>query len=339
MKFNTLVVCQDLLSTEGYHMQNRIESAYEVMEKMVNGLERRKGNYFGDLMRKHLRSCTNGLRLILMLLNLHALMINAGSQSNGVMIACGTNSHWFARWALGCETRMGYVLKQNQAIAIDVLKEMVNEFVERIEKEIEQPERAWMLVCGLVYTIITFHGSLRGNDGLKVHYPTLIKYWEKGNYDQMENRKGAKPPHIIVPLMGRFKGEQGGRCHLLLMANVSNSGIEIRKSLLLLLTMRKRMNIHSVWLFCDKQGDKIKFDDMNDTVLGVIEVIKEKDESNRLEIQEFNIREDFSINRLFRRGSSTNAQMLEIPTDIIELVNRWKKGGTSKRTKSQDVND
>ena len=33
MKFNTLVVCQGLLRTEGYHIQNRIESAYKVTDK------------------------------------------------------------------------------------------------------------------------------------------------------------------------------------------------------------------------------------------------------------------------------------------------------------------
>ena len=75
MRFDKWEGCQELLLTGDYDMQEKTESPYEVMEKMVNGLERRKGNYFGDLMRKHLRSCTNGLRLILMLLNLHALMI------------------------------------------------------------------------------------------------------------------------------------------------------------------------------------------------------------------------------------------------------------------------
>ena len=89
--------------------------------------------------------------------------------------------------------------------------------------------------------------------------------------------------------------------------------------------MRKRLGINAAWLFCDKSGNKLKFEEMNDTILDIMELIKEKDENNNLELNELNIREEFSINRSFCRGSSTRAQLLEIPTDIIEIVNRWKK--------------
>lgn len=50
----------------------------------------------------------------------------------------------------------------------------------------------------------------------------LINYVEKGRLDQ-------EICHVVVPLFGRFKGETGKRCHLLLLANVINSGIQMRK--------------------------------------------------------------------------------------------------------------
>ena len=39
----------------------------------------------------------------------------------------------------------------------------------------------------------------------------------------------AKHPHIVAPLMGRFKGETGERNLLLCMVNVTASGIPVRK--------------------------------------------------------------------------------------------------------------
>ena len=254
-----------------------------------------------------------------------SIMLNSGIMSNGVLAKCGTNSIWFERWSLGCETRMGYVLKQNKAITIDVLVGVVNEFVKDIVKCGEDYEAAWMKICGLAYAVITFHASLRGNEGLKVHFPTLEKYWEKGNVEPTSQRRDQPPPHVIVPIYGRFKGKQGKRCHLLLLANITKSGINIRGSINIIRQARFKLGINSVWLFCDKQGNKMSIDDMNDIILDMIEQIKEKDKDNELDLKEYNVREEFSINRSFRRGSSTRAQVLEISTDIIELVNRWKK--------------
>ena len=256
------------------------------------------------------------------------VLLNAGTQANGILANCGTNSIWFSRWALGCETRMGYVLKQNKAISIEVLKEMINLFVKKLNEAQIMSEEWWKLVSGLTYSVITFHASLRGSEGLKVHQPTLEKHWDKGNYDELKGDN--KPPHVIVPLLGRFKGEQGERCHLLPLLNRSGSGVQIRQIINIMQTARSKMNVKSVWLFCDLQGNRMKFDEMNDVVLDILEELKEGDESNDLELKEFTIREDFSINRSFRRGSSTRAQVLEVPTDIIEIVNRWKKIERSK---------
>ena len=220
---------------------------------------------------------------------------------------------------------MGYVLKQNKAITIDVLKSVINEFEKEISKYEEDYKKAWEKICGLVYVVITFHASLRENKGLKVHFSALEKYWEKGNYVDTKSQRGAKSQHVIVPIYGRFKGEQGKRCHLLPYANVTQSRINIRVSINIMRLARKILGIKSIWLFCNLKGNKMKFDDMNDVILDMIEQVKEKDDNNKLELNEYNMREEFSINCSFRRGSSTRAQVLEISTEIIEMVNQWKK--------------
>ena len=110
----------------------------------------------------------------------------------------------------------------------------------------------------------------------------------------------------------------------------SSSGFNIREELQVILRMRGLWNIKSVWLFSDIKGNKLSFDQMNDIFLDKMEIIKTMDTPAANDLSDYNIQEDFSINCLFRIGSSTAAQVAQIPTDIIELVNRWKKIKRSK---------
>ena len=89
----------------------------------------------------------------------------------------------------------------------------------------------------------------------------------------------------------------------------------------------------SIWLFTDVNGNKVYFSYMNEIILERLEHIQENDSKEKLGLQEFDIREDFSINQSFRRGSSMTAQLVQVPTDIIELVNCWKKIEKSKGEK------
>ena len=145
-------------------------------------------------------------------------------------------------------------------------------------------------MCGLTYTMITFHASLQGSKGLKVYFPTLEKYWEKGNHGYDKEKEKGTPPHVIIPLMGQFKGEQGEQCHLLPLAMESKSGIQIRATLRLMRQIREELKITSAWLFCNLAGNKLRFDKMNDIILDVIESVKERDTDNKLELNEINIK-------------------------------------------------
>ena len=84
-----------------------------------------------------------------------SIMINTGVQSNGILTSCPTNSQWFVRWSLGCETRMGYsILKQNQAITINMLKGLVKLYKDNIKKSRLQNLR--MLECYLGFCILNY---------------------------------------------------------------------------------------------------------------------------------------------------------------------------------------
>ena len=70
------------------------------------------------------------------------------------------------------------------------------------------------------YICVTCGYSLRGYEGLCVDSQRLMDGIHLGKYNRRE-------PHVLMTVMGRFKGEDGNRMHLFPLANVTSSGIRI----------------------------------------------------------------------------------------------------------------
>lgn len=141
-----------------------------------------------------------------------------------------------------------------------------------------------------------------GSEGLKVNFEILQKHWLKGQTRSSTKTKGvgsAILPHVIIPILGRFKGEQGERYHLLALAQLTSSGVHIRNTIRVLLLMRERFKINSVWLFTDLHGNKLTFESMNEIILERLDMLKDSDTDNILGLKDCAIREDFSINCSF----------------------------------------
>ena len=56
-------------------------------------------------------------------------------------------------------------------------------------------------MCGAAYVIL-FGGALRGDEVLLTEDRELVKIVNSGKLD-------TSAPHVVVPLVGRFKGEEG----------------------------------------------------------------------------------------------------------------------------------
>ena len=121
------------------------------------------------------------------------------------------------------------------------------------------------------------------------------------------------------------------------LTNVTQNGINIRGAVNLLIAARGEMkHVDSSWAFVNKEGRKMSFGEMNEIILERIESVKEKDvEVNEHGLNSFDIREDFSINRSFRRGSETHALNQKIPAEVINAQNRWKKIEAAKGRKAK----
>jgi hypothetical protein len=264
-------------------------------------------------------------------------VLAAGDRASGQITKCPTHSFWFSRWSKGCQTRMGFILKQDKAISIEVMLALINNFKSEIAEAVPRSWKRRRLCMGLAYSVIAFCGSLRGNEGMIVDLQTLIKNFKNGNFNKDQRKKSSCPPHIIIPLRGRFKGEAGERCHMMPLANMTSTGINIRGVVTVLIAARQEEENESSspWAFVDEEGKRMSFGAMNEIVLERLEEVKVLDTANALGLEEFEIREDFSINRSFRRGSETHAQNQKVPETSINAQNRWKKIEAAKGRKAK----
>ena len=276
---------------------------------------------------RHQRSAYSNLYMSSALSTSFLTSISTAGQNKAHLTSCPTNSVWFTKWSRGCETRMGYIVKQNKALTMNVLKAMINKWVDLIRAEDSTFDnwRRNYLIMGLAYSVITFVGSFRGSEGLKVDFLELEKNFNKGDHPSGTKVKGL-PPHVIIPLRGRFKGETGERCHLFPMTNCTKSNLKIRDTLKLFLNMRKGIHqprITPSWAFVNSHNQKMSFEHMNNLVLDCLELVSQEDHDDELDLHKHDIREDYSINRSFRRGSTSHAQNQGIPEDVINRQNRW----------------
>ncbi len=126
-------------------------------------------------------------------------------------------SLWFERFSQGCLRRMGQDVRQDWAITLAAMGALMQCFDRDWEVATTWEQRNEIAVCA-AYSVIAFCGSFRGNKVFLVDLAGLRKYWR-----ELEGQE-----HAIVPLLGRYKGEQHSRYHLVPMAVRTNSGLEVK---------------------------------------------------------------------------------------------------------------
>jgi hypothetical protein len=126
----------------------------------------------------------------------------------------GVDSALFARFIKGCEKRMGRIVKQDMGLSVPILLAILDNLeADRLRAsrlDVRKPRHIVMLGACLV---IGFCDALQGNEIFLVKSLPLCH----------------ETLHVIVPLMGRFKGEMGERNILQLLARSAASGIQIGK--------------------------------------------------------------------------------------------------------------
>ena len=233
---------------------------------------------------------------------------------------CG--SLWFQRFMLGCSKRMGQDWRPNQAIGIQIMHRLLDG-VEKKAREASSVEDRHKWVMAGAYFCICFVLSLRSPEGLMADLEGLLRYHDPSSEE------------VVVPLLGRFKGEHHAKQHLLISCATTGSGIKIKLWLDRVLAVHSACKRSSGPAFVDVNGYQSSTADMNVLFLEVLTEIYEEDQKLfGLDISEVgDLADKFNVFRSFRRGSESRAVAMKVSEADRYVVNRWKKkesAGTGK---------
>jgi hypothetical protein len=155
------------------------------------------------------------------------------------------------------------------------------------------------------------------------------------------NGRDHQTPHVVIPLMGRFKGETCERNVIRVLALSTVSGIQIGKWVDCLVKILKAEGRDSLdtpgpACFCDEHGFVLSSRKVNDWFNEELVIVQGAHSGliqNKVEVTEI-----YNIHRLLRRGVTLRASELNYMETMINLNNsRWRqtqknkgKGGLQK---------
>jgi hypothetical protein len=240
--------------------------------------------------------------------------------------ACG--SLWFARFTLGCRKRMGQDWRPNQAISVTLVHEVLKKTEERAKKEQDLDGRQkWILAGG--YFCICFVLSLRSPEGLMADLEGLIRY-----HDEFSDE-------VVIPLLGRFKGEHHAKQHLLPAEGTTGSGIRVKQWVRRMLVVHRAAKRTTGPVFVNRDGYQSSTSEMNELFLQVLgEIYDEQPNLFGIDVKGAgDLPDKFNVFRSFRRGSESRAVAMKVSEADRYVVNRWKKkeaAGTNKTAHAID---
>ena len=141
---------------------------------------------------------------------------------------------------------MGRLVIQNAGISVECLLENMEREYGQVDAGSERKRE--LIICGSAFVVL-FSATLQGGKVLLGESSELVRQIAEGKHH-------VNHPHVLFPMMGRFKGETGERNLIFCLANSSNSGIPNRrwlKRLARLLRMEARHK-EAGPAFCDQDG-------------------------------------------------------------------------------------
>ena len=225
---------------------------------------------------------------------------------------CPTDSLLFTRFTGGCLARMGKDVRSDMAIDPDILHHILTNLDNEWMNEITSVERKrWISIVGC-YLVVGFACSLRGNEGFMMDLFGLISH---------NGRNDPKTPHVVIPLLGRFKNETGERLHLMLAVNVTKSGFKVRMWVERMVRTLMNEGKRDGPAICDKEGYLLKASKMNSEFREQLAIVQARRPD--LIKSTLDVFEIYNVRRSLRRGSTSIAMREKVPQSIIDLVNRW----------------
>ena len=230
-----------------------------------------------------------------------------------------TYSQLFTKFIHGCEKRMGREVRQDQALGLAIMLEILKDYQEELKREEVSKARCRELIMSGSSLVMGYCGGLRGGEVLLAEATSMCSMIDEG-------RESVIVPHVVACLMGRFKGETGERNVVLPFASVTASDIKIRwwfEQLVKTLSEEGRDSGSPGPAFCDRDGYVLSLFYLNTKFHEALEAVQARRPD--LIPAWVKVREIYRYYRSLRRGAVLRAKHLEYDQSIIDANNRWRK--------------
>jgi len=226
---------------------------------------------------------------------------------------------WYTRFSSGCHSRMGDVHLPDKALTIDELLAFLRVLDDCWVEAIEENDFELQFELATIGTVVAcgFSAGLRGEELGHARLASTLNHTEAGS----EHRK----PHVVLALMGRFKGVVGRKWHHMALAPRSESGIDNQRWLYRLLSLYLERGVTGGPLFRENIGAQQLATIRELDVLFHRYLLVVQDTMPEIIRPTVNVVRDFSVRRSLRRGATSQARNMNIPKDVIDLNNRWRK--------------
>ena len=128
---------------------------------------------------------------------------------------------------------------------------------------------------------------------------------------------------MAAPLLGRFKGEDGEKYHLLFMPPVTASGLKCRDRMERLVEQRAIEGNFRGAAFAGTDGQPLHSGTLETYILEILVGIQKR--HPEIIDPSVDVFEEMGISRSFRRGATTHARNMGVSEPDIDTINRWRK--------------
>ena len=250
------------------------------------------------------------------------------------LTTCPTQQEWFGQFLRGAEIRMGYATKANRSLTTPTVVRLLEIIRREAEEETPLIAREYYKVGAAVATAVC--ASLRGPEVFQLDLAGMISHINMGKGGIMPDRPLktgtdlSTAPHVMVVLLGNFKGETGVHYHMVSLASTTMSGIPVRWWLEKLLDVRRDEGCHHGPAFGRADGYVSLLREYDGILHHFLAMIQQDDPE--LIAASDDVRASYSFFCTFRKTAEERARAANLDSSIQNAMNRWRtienaKGG------------
>jgi hypothetical protein len=236
---------------------------------------------------------------------------------------------------------MGHKSKPNHATTVEVILKVL-EFIRTDAEAAETREEANELWKIGAFICVCTAGSLRGYEGFYTDLAGLEKNIAQGRGGSIPSRKISKNtvfseeecrklPHVVISLLGQFKGDNWVDHHLINVASETSSGLKTRWWIEKLLEVTRQEGRSKGPAFATPQG-KLAASADYDAVFR--KYLKQVQSNTELLKKDEDIDSKYGISRTPRKTAVSRSKRAGYTTEVDEM-NRWRTVENAKGRKAK----